>query len=122
MSNIRLLPLLGSTAEQQDQLTAILTEIHAITWPEIDTPFGNAFTDRLGVSTMSGRHTIDCSRHSGSGDRIQAVEPGRERTRPVWPLVVGDFAHWPIVTHALSMATGKILDSAPECFLKQSAG
>ena len=51
-----LLPaLFGASTEQDHKPFAVLPEIHAVTWPEIDPAFKNAGTYTLDVREVPGR-------------------------------------------------------------------
>ena len=69
------LPFLRAATDQDHKAVAILAEVDAETWAEVDLAFKDAETNALDLREISLLHARKRDRHPGGGRGIESVEP-----------------------------------------------
>ena len=77
-SDVLLLPLLRAATYENDKTVAVLAEINAVTWPEVDLVFVNSRAYALCVRKISLLHPRERDGQLGGCRRVEFFQPVRE--------------------------------------------
>jgi hypothetical protein len=91
--DVALLALLGATAQQNNQVFAVLPEIHSVTGAKRDPAFEYTRTDAFDIRKVAEAHPChgNCDLYSRLG--IKLVELGRVRTATIAVVIFADINH-----------------------------
>ena len=91
--DVLLLPFLRAATDQNHKAVAILAELDAETWAEVDLAFKDAETNALDLREISLLHARKRDRHPGGGRGIESVEPLGESFDSAFVDVAADLDH-----------------------------
>jgi hypothetical protein len=83
LCNIVLLPLLGSTQKQKNNLLTVFTEIDPVSGTKIDPVFKIPAATTLYIQKMPQAQTTKSSGHATCSFRVQPFKPFAKRTAPI---------------------------------------
>jgi hypothetical protein len=88
-----LLPLLGATAEQNDDSLSVFSEIDPVAWTEINAAFKDPAADSLHIREVSQAHPVECGGHSPRRFGVEPVKPLPEEVSSVTAEIFPDVDH-----------------------------
>jgi hypothetical protein len=88
-----LLPLLGATAEQNDDSFSVFAKVNPVAWTEINADFKDPAADALHIREVSQAQPVECSGHSPRRLGVEPVKPLPEEVSSVTAEIFPDVNH-----------------------------
>jgi cytochrome c553 len=98
--DVAVLPLLGPAAEQNHDSVALLAEVDAIAWPEIDAVLEDAGTHALYVREVAQLQSPNRGGHFRGCDSVECLKPLGEGSQPDAVEVLEDRQHYMVTQKA----------------------